>query len=94
MNDRYGRWADEGSITLFVCVAVMGLLLLAGLVLLIVWLIRALVGPTAWRPGSTASPAAQPDSPLDILSRRFAAGEITVDEFKKAREVLRETKNP
>lgn len=32
MNDRYGRRADEGSITLFVCVAVMGLLLMAGLV--------------------------------------------------------------
>jgi putative membrane protein len=71
-----------------------GLLLLAGFVLLIIWLIRALVRPAPWRPGSATSPAAPPDSPLEILSRRFAAGEITADEFKNARDVLRETTNP
>jgi uncharacterized membrane protein len=71
-----------------------GLLLLAGFVLLVVWLVRALAGPTSWRQPFTASPAAATNSPLDILSRRFAAGEITAEEFKKARDVLSETPKP
>jgi putative membrane protein len=91
VHERMGRF---GFFPFGLAGGLAGLLLLAGFVLLIVWLIRALVGPTAWRPGSTASPASPPDSPLDILSRRFAAGQITADEFEKAREVLRETKNP
>jgi uncharacterized membrane protein len=71
-----------------------GLLLLAGFVLLIIWLVRALAGPSSWRPTFTASPAAAPNSPLDILSRRFAAGEITAEEFQKVRDVLTETRKP
>lgn len=70
------------------------LLLLAGFVLLIVWLVRALAGPSSWGHAFTTSPAAAPQSPLDILSRRFAAGEITAEEFQKARDVLAETSKP
>jgi putative membrane protein len=90
----HGRMGRFGFFPFGLAGGLAGLLLLAGFVLLMVWLIRALVGPAAWRPRSTASPAAPPESPLDILSRRFAAGEITADEFEKAREVLRETTNP
>ena len=71
-----------------------GLLLLAGFVLLMIWLVRALAGPSSWRQTFTASPAAAPNSPLDILSRRFAAGEITAEEFQKARDLLMETHKP
>ena len=71
-----------------------GLLLLAGFILLIVWLIRALSGSSSWRRGFTASPVPTPQSPLDILSRRFAAGEITAEEFQSARDVLREVPKP
>jgi uncharacterized membrane protein len=68
-----------------------GLLLLAGFVLAVVWLIRAMTGPTTWRQGYAASPAAASESPLDILSRRFASGEITAEDYQKARDLLRET---
>jgi putative membrane protein len=68
-----------------------GLLLLAGFVLLLVWLIRAILGQAAWRHGFAPTGASTPESPVDILSRRFAAGEITSEDFQKARDVLRET---
>lgn len=68
-----------------------GLLLLAGFVLLIVWLIRAMTGQPSWRQRLVPTAVATPESPVDILSRRFAAGEITAEDFQKARDILRET---
>ena len=70
-----------------------GLLFLAGLVLLVFWLIRALAGPTSGRRGSAPMAVATPETPLDILSRRFAAGEVTAEDFQKARDLLRESPN-
>jgi uncharacterized membrane protein len=70
-----------------------GLLLLAGLVLVVVWMIRALAGPTSGREGFTSAAVATPEAPLDILSRRFAAGEITAEDFQKARDLLGATPN-
>jgi uncharacterized membrane protein len=68
-----------------------GLLFLAGFVLLVVWFIRAMARSSSWRPGYSAPAVATPESPLDILSRRFASGEITAEDFQKARDLLRET---
>jgi uncharacterized membrane protein len=67
-----------------------GLLLLAGFVLLVVWFVRAMAGSSTWRPGYSAPALATAESPLDILSRRFASGEITAEDFQKARDLLRE----
>lgn len=67
-----------------------GLLFLAGCVLLVVWLMRASAGSSSWRPGYSTPAVATPESPLDILSRRFANGEIASEEFQKARDLLRE----
>ena len=36
----------------------------------------------------TTFPASQ-ETPLEILDRRFAAGEISADEYKRARDLLR-----
>jgi uncharacterized membrane protein len=66
------------------------LLFLVGFVLLVVWVVRAMAGSSTWRPGYSAPPLATAESPLDILSRRFASGEITPEDFQKARDVLRE----
>jgi uncharacterized membrane protein len=66
------------------------LLFLVGFVLLVVWVVRAMAGSRTWRPGYSTPPLATPESPLDILSRRFASGEITAEDFQKARDVLRE----
>jgi uncharacterized membrane protein len=68
-----------------------GLIFLAGLVLVVVWMIRALAGPTSGRQGFTSTAVATPEAPLDILSRRFAAGEITAEDFQKARDLLRDS---
>ena len=42
-------------------------------------------------PAGGPTPPAGPESPLDILARRFAKGEITAEEYQKARDLL---KNP
>lgn len=36
-----------------------------------------------------AAPGAQ-ETPLDVLARRFANGEINADEYQKARDLLKE----
>jgi uncharacterized membrane protein len=60
------------------------LAILAGVVLLIIWAVRALPGTQLMR-----STAVAVETPLDILARRFASGEITAEEFERSREVLR-----
>jgi putative membrane protein len=49
-----------------------------GLIVLVVWAIRAVGGPRA---GNS-------DNALEVLKRRLAAGEITQDEYEKTRRVL------
>ena len=61
------------------------LAILAGVVLLIIWAVRALPGSTLMRTGT----AATIETPLDILARRFASGEITAEEYERARDLLR-----
>ena len=59
-----------------------GLLMLlfwVGVVLLLVWAVRTVLGT----PRSTAH-----DTPLDILRRRYAAGEISQTEYEQACRVL------
>ena len=60
--------------------------------LMVLWLV--VIAGAGWaalrlvqrsRPRPVSSP-----SPLDILERRFAAGDITLDEFDEARARLRE----
>ncbi|BCW93966.1 MAG: hypothetical protein KatS3mg007_1860 [Thermoanaerobaculum sp.] len=53
-------------------------LVIAGLVYLVKLLIRQ----------GDGNQAAVKDTPLEILRRRYAVGEITAEEFKKARENL------
>jgi uncharacterized membrane protein len=61
------------------------LLVLAGAAVLIFWAVRAM---PMYRPAA-AVPSAVVESPLDILARRFASGEITAEEYEKGRQVLR-----
>jgi uncharacterized membrane protein len=61
------------------------LAILAGVVLLIIWAVRSLPGSTLMRSG-TPTPA---ETPLDILARRFASGEITAEEYERSRDLLR-----
>src|SRR2546426_6700815 len=60
------------------------LLVFVGAALLIVWAVRAL---PAYRPATAVTPV--PETPLEILARRYASGEITTEEYEKQRDVLR-----
>jgi putative membrane protein len=61
-----------------------GLIVVAGLIAGAVWLVRR-----AWdRTGRAASPAGAGESPLDILRRRYAAGELTRVDFDRMRREL------
>jgi putative membrane protein len=60
---------------------------------LTVWLV--VTGVAAWVAvrlvrGPRRPPTPTPPSPLDLLERRFAAGEMTRDDFDEARGRLRE----
>jgi uncharacterized membrane protein len=66
------------------------LMFLAGLVLLVVWFVRAMTGPRSMRQVLSPPPPST-ESPLDILRRRFAAGEISAEDFQKARDLLGES---
>jgi putative membrane protein len=59
--------------------------LLGGLVFLGVWLFRRYGDASGARQG--VSPG-QTESPLEILKRRYARGEIDRDEFEQVRETL------
>ena len=65
-----------------------GLLLLAGLVLAVVWFARAVLGSGRWTWAAPVAPPPPAAAAPDILARRFAAGEITAEEYQKARDVL------
>ena len=58
--------------------SVMMVIVIGGLIVLVVWAVRAVGGPG---PGSSISA-------LELLKRRLAAGEITQDEYEKTRRLL------
>ena len=67
----------------------LGPLLFVGLIVLVVW---AATRPRPLPPqayGPPPGPAQGPESPMDILQRRFASGEISAEEYQKARDLLR-----
>ena len=67
-----------------------GPLVLVGLVALVVWAATRQSPQTASM-APYGPPAAIPprESPLDILARRFASGEISAEEYQKARDLLK-----
>jgi putative membrane protein len=57
------------------------LVVLAGIAVLVVWAVRP-------KPLSPAIHPPMGETPLQILDRRFAAGEINAEEYKRARDLL------
>jgi uncharacterized membrane protein len=65
-------------------------LVLVGLIVLVVWAATRLAPQTAsMAPYGAPAPIPARESPLDILARRFAAGEISAEEYEKARDLLK-----
>ncbi len=64
-------------------------LVLVGLIVLVVWAATRQSPQTAsMAPYGAPGPMPPRESPLDILGRRFAAGEISAEEYQKARDLL------
>ncbi len=80
------------------------LVVLAAVALVVVVVVRLLMGhnrplsppgyPAAAGGPQGLPPTAPRETPLDILARRFAAGEISADEYQKARDLLLGGTNP
>lgn len=58
-----------------------------GVVALVIWGVRALAGPTAAHSAPLVSRVPQ-ESSVDVLKRRYAAGEIDAAEFEQKRRDL------
>ena len=60
--------------------------------IVVVLIVMAIVGAMRSKPGPTTMPMAQgapnQGTPLDILARRFAAGEMSAEDYQKARDLL------
>jgi putative membrane protein len=62
------------------------LVVAAGVALLVVWAIRSSTQRTL--PAAPTAGGPQRETPLDILARRFASGEITAEEYERGRDLL------
>jgi putative membrane protein len=77
-----GGW----GIAMMLGMGLLWLLLLAAIVAGVVWVARRV-----WdRAGETRRTRAGNDTPLDTLRRRYAAGELSRDEFERMRRELAE----
>jgi putative membrane protein len=75
-------WNDWGAGS-WIAMSLMMVLFWGGLILLVVWLVRAS------RPGRPADRPANPtEHGEEVLADRFARGEIDAEEFEHRRELL------
>ena len=66
-----------------------GVVVLVGIAIVIA-IVQGRSGPTqqTFPPSPPMPPSSPSDTPLDILARRFAKGEITAEEYQKGRDLL------
>lgn len=79
----YGPGAAAGSLFTMALMGFFGLLVVAGIVLIVVWAVR--------RGGEPHAPAQTPhqaDTAMAVLRERLAKGEITADEYEATRKAL------
>jgi putative membrane protein len=68
--------------------AALMILVVLAVVALVVWLVRSNSGSHAHIQASPASTGAGSESPMQILDRRLAEGEITPDEYHERAAIL------
>ena len=68
------------------------LVVMVGIVAGVIVLVRLAVAPSHALPPPPGPPPQTParEGPLDILARRFASGEITAEEYQKAKDLLKQ----
>jgi len=72
-----------------ICFGAVGLVLLAGLIALVIWLLTSTSSRSRASTGEGTTPP-RPKTPMEILKERYARGEITQEEYLEMREHLRE----
>jgi len=72
-----------------ICFGAVGLVLLAGLIALVIWLLTSTSSRGRTSTGEGTAPP-RPKTPMEILKERYARGEITQEEYLEMREHLRE----
>jgi putative membrane protein len=77
-NDCWGGWGPGMGIAGMIMMLVFWALIIAGMVLLFSWLLRS---KKKEFPGSG-------ETPLDILKKRYARGEISKDDFDRIKKDL------
>jgi uncharacterized membrane protein len=67
----------------------MGVVVLVGIAVVIA-IVQAASNPhqQTFPPSAPMPPSSPSETPLDILARRFAKGEITAEEYQKGRDLL------
>ncbi|HWQ04790.1 MAG TPA: SHOCT domain-containing protein [Longilinea sp.] len=81
----YGYHGGLGGLGMLFC-GILGLVVLVGLLLLIVWGVRRMSGGTNFANQVPLAPG-QP-TPKEILQARYASGEITREQYKEMLEDL------
>lgn len=82
-----GLWSGSGWSWLMLIVGVVfWIAIVVAVILLIIWLYRQVSGKDARRAGGV--PGAAGESPLEILQKRYARGEITLKEFEVMKKEL------
>lgn len=83
----YGPMMYGGSLVGFVLMVLFWLVVAAGFVALVVWLVRSGARHGA-APGAGSQTVAPHDEAMATARRRLAAGEITPDQFEEIRRAL------
>jgi uncharacterized membrane protein len=81
------------GVHLFYSLVVFGFLVVVAVVIAVIVLAIHATTRTAYPTGAPpmqigAAPSPARETPLEILARRFASGEITAEDYQKARELL------
>ena len=83
LADSWGMYGDVGA-GWWIVMMVMMVLFWGAIVAAVVWLVRGVSRGGSERGGERISR----ESPVEILERRFAEGEITAEDYRARREVL------
>jgi putative membrane protein len=84
------HWGPGIGLGEVICFGAVGLVLLAGLIALVIWLLTSASSKGRTSTGEGTKPPPPPKTPMEILKERYARGEITREEYLEMREHLRE----
>jgi putative membrane protein len=81
LADSWGMHGDDVGVGWLIVMVPMMLLMMGGMM----WMMRGMGHGSSSPPNESPAPT---DSPVEILERRFAEGEISIEEYRARREAL------